>query len=292
MTAVLDIASLSACPLPRLPVDGDKEDRGALFVIGGGAVMAGAVLLAGVAALRVGAGKLQLASEAETVAALAVSVPEARIVRMSAGKGPGKALRGATQQASALVIGPGMDARPRERRLALRLLRETPLVSAVIDAGALPLAQEAPVFSTLADGRLVLTPHAGEMAGMLGRDKAAIKVDPLGAAREAAALFKSVVVMKGANTFVVSPDGLAWKFAGGVAGLGTSGSGDVLAGVIGGLLARGAAPIDAARWGVVLHAEAGAVLSRDAPLGFLARDLLDHLPTVLARLCEAAEAGA
>ena len=106
MTAVLDAATLSTCPLPRLPVDGDKEDRGALFVIGGGAVMAGAALLAGVAALRVGAGKLQLASEAETVAALAVSVPEARIVRMSTGKGPGKAVRKAAQQASAMVIGP------------------------------------------------------------------------------------------------------------------------------------------------------------------------------------------
>ncbi|HEX8470363.1 MAG TPA: NAD(P)H-hydrate dehydratase [Brevundimonas sp.] len=290
MIAVLDVAALSACPLPRLPVDGDKEDRGSLFVMGGETVMAGAALLAGVAALRVGAGKLQLAATSDAVAAMSVAVPEARIVRKGAAGGLGKKVRAAARKASALVIGPGMDARPRQRRMALNLLREAPFSPALIDAGALPEAKEASVFAALSNGRVILTPHAGEMAGMLGRDKAAVKADPLATAREASAMFRSVVVMKGVETFVVSPDGLAWQFKGGVAGLGTSGSGDVLAGVIGGLLARGASPVTAALWGVVLHAEAGAALSEHAPLGFLARDLLEPLPGLLGRLGEASAA--
>ena len=136
-----------------------------------------------------------------------------------------------------------------------------------------------------------MTPHAGEMAAILNRAKDDIRADPLGAAREAAAMFRSVVVMKGATTFVVSPDGAAWCHDGGVAGLGTSGSGDVLAGAIGGILARGAPPMVAALWGVVLHAQAGADLAAAGePLGFLARDLPGRLPFVLARLCAASGA--
>ncbi|RZJ45611.1 MAG: NAD(P)H-hydrate dehydratase, partial [Brevundimonas sp.] len=153
-------------------------------------------------------------------------------------------------------------------------------------AGALPWRHEGRRFASAAAGRTVLTPHAGEMAALLGRNKEAVRADPLDAARQAAALFQSVVVMKGATTFVVTPDGAAWRHDGGVAGLGTSGSGDVLAGAVGGLLARGAAPLAAALWGVALHAQAGADLAAaGAPLGFLARELPDRLPVVLARLC-------
>lgn len=150
---------------------------------------------------------------------------------------------------------------------------------------ALPPQEEAKLFAQHADGRAILTPHAGEMASMLGRNKDAIKADPLAAAREAALMFQSVVVMKGVITFVVSPDGTAWRHDGGVKGLGTSGSGDVLAGAIGGILARGASPVSAAMWGVVLHAEAGSALARAGkPIGFLARELLDQLAFVLGRI--------
>ncbi|CAN5400025.1 NAD(P)H-hydrate dehydratase [soil metagenome] len=288
MIVPIDASVLSAHPLPRLPIDGDKEDRGAVLVVGGKTVMAGAALLAGVAALRVGAGKLQICANPDAAAAMAMAVPEAGIV-LSSPSEASKAVRSAVRKASALVMGPGMEARPCQRRLARTLLEETGTAPAVIDAGALPDATRAEAFSILADGRTVLTPHAGEMATMLGRDKETIKADPLKAAREAAALFRSVVVMKGSTTFIVSPDGLAWRHDGGVAGLGTSGSGDVLAGVIGGLLARGAPPVVAALWGVTLHAQAGATLASGAPLGFLARELLDQLPFVLARASEATE---
>jgi ADP-dependent NAD(P)H-hydrate dehydratase len=285
----LDAAALARHPLPPLPANGDKEDRGAVFVVGGDAVMAGAAILAGVAALSVGAGKLQIRADRASAAAIAVAVPEARIViapAMSASPLVRQAVK-----ASALVLGPGMDSRTTQRRLASRLLDSAPAVPAVIDAGAMPVQKEAAAFAARAGGRTVMTPHAGEMAAILGRDKDDIRADPLGAAREAAAMFRSVVVMKGATTFVVSPDGAAWRHDGGVAGLGTSGSGDVLAGAIGGILARGAPPVVAALWGVVLHAEAGSDLAAaGAPLGFLARELPGRLPFVLDRLCAASDA--
>ena len=289
MTTRLDDAALSHHPLPRLPADGDKEDRGAVLVVGGEAVMIGAAILAGVAALRVGAGKLQIRADRASAAAMAVAVPEARIV-VAAAMSSSPLVHQAVK-ASALVLGPGMDTDKSQRRLALRLLEGAPAVPAVIDAGAMPVQDEAAAFAALAGGRTVMTPHAGEMAAILNRDKDVIQADPLGAAREAAAMFRSVVVMKGATTFVVSPDGTAWRHDGGVAGLGTSGSGDVLAGAIGGILARGAPPAVAALWGVVLHAEAGADLAAaGAPLGFLARELPGRLPFVLARLCAISDA--
>jgi ADP-dependent NAD(P)H-hydrate dehydratase len=288
MTTRLDAETLADHPLPRLPVDGDKEDRGAVLVVGGGTVMAGAAILAGVAALRVGAGKLQIRADRASAAGMAIAVPEARIIVANAANA--SPLLPEAARASALVLGPGMDTGKASRRLALRLLEGAPEACAVIDAGALPSQDAAPIFADRAAGRTILTPHAGEMASILQCDKAAIRADPLGAARAAAAMFRSVVIMKGATTFVVSPDGTAWRHDGGVAGLGTSGSGDVLAGAIGGLLARGAAPVTAALWGVVLHAEAGTALAgAGAPLGFLARELPARLPFVLARLCAASE---
>lgn len=288
MTTVLDAKTLAAHRLPRLPADGDKEDRGAVLVVGGEGTMAGAAILAGVAALRVGAGKLQIRADRASAAAMAVAVPEARIV-IASPSSAGPMLEPAAA-ASSLVIGPGMDTGGSQRRLALRLLAHANEIGVVIDAGALPVRDEAERFAEVARGRTILTPHAGEMASMLGQDKEAIKADPLAAGRAAASMFKSVVVMKGATTFVVSPDGTAWRHDGGVAGLGTSGSGDVLAGAIGGILARGASPVVAALWAVVLHAEAGlALAAAGAPLGFLARELPDQLPFVLARICAAAE---
>ncbi|RZJ45365.1 MAG: NAD(P)H-hydrate dehydratase [Brevundimonas sp.] len=285
MSAILDVAALKAHPLPPLLEDGDKEDRGAVLVAGGGTDLAGASILAGVAALRVGAGKLQLRSDKDGLAALAVAVPEARIIVAGTGERGTERLSVAAGQASSLVIGPGADTRPRERRRARRLLQAAPSASAVIDAGALPDLSTAKAFAAVAGGRTVLTPHAGEMAAMLGQTKDVVSQDPLIAARQAATLFQSVVVMKGSTTFVVMPDGATWRHGGGVCGLGTSGSGDVLAGAIGGLLARGAAPIVAALWGVVMHAEAGADLTRrHGRLGFLARELPDVLPRVMARL--------
>jgi hydroxyethylthiazole kinase-like uncharacterized protein yjeF len=128
----------------------------------------------------------------------------------------------------------------------------------------------------------VLTPHAGEMAALLDLSKPDVEADPVAAARTAAARFAAVVVMKGEVTHIVTPDGRAWRHDGGVVGLGTGGSGDVLAGLIGGLLARGAEPAQAAIWGVHVHGAAGEALTRrQGAVGFLARELPAEIPPIL-----------
>lgn len=107
---------------------------------------------------------------------------------------------------------------------------------------------------------------------------------PLRCARAAAKIYRAVVALKGADTVVAAPDGKAWRYTGGDVGLATSGSGDVLAGIIAGLAARGADATTAALWGVYLHGEAGnALASRQGRIGFLARELSAELPALMER---------
>lgn len=117
---------------------------------------------------------------------------------------------------------------------------------------------------------------------MMDVDKARVKAEAAALAREAAARFQAVVVLQGAVTHVATPAGRCWRHEGGGVGLATSGSGDVLAGAIAGLLGRGAAPERAALWGVCLHAAAGAQLVETmGPLGFTASDVVETLPRLL-----------
>jgi hydroxyethylthiazole kinase-like uncharacterized protein yjeF len=280
----LDRALLDTMLLPVVG-DGGKDERGRVLVIGGGLELAGAVLLAGTAALRAGAGKLQMATAASVVPALTVAVPEARVFALPEAEegrpspAAAKALAEHLPGCGAILIGPGMM-RDNEGLAAavLDLIDDQPLV---LDAGAMPAVRDAPRRS--GRGGRILTPHAGEMARLLDVDKSSVEADPLAAARHAAERFGAVVVMKGARSHVVDPDGRAALYAGGGVGLGTSGSGDVLAGLIAGLLARGADAFQAAAWGVWLHGEAGKRLARRiGPLGFLAREIAAEAPGLMA----------
>lgn len=272
----LDARWMRAHPLAP-PGDQGKHARGQVLVVGGGAELVGAAMLAGVAALRAGAGKLQVAVASAAVAPLSIALPEARILAIPDDQS-GAALDHVLQHAQrcdALLVGPGMIDDP--MGLAAALLALETKAGVVVDAGALtavPSARRRP-------GR-VLTPNAGEMARLLDRDKRVVDADPLAAGRQACERFEATVVMKGAETFVVSPDGQVGRYAGGGPGLGVSGSGDVLGGLIAGLLARGASPFEAAAWGVFLHGEAGARLAaRIGKLGFLAREIADEAPQIL-----------
>jgi len=286
----ISLERLGETPLPGLGGAVDKDRRGRVLVVGGGQLAPGAVALAGVAALRAGAGKLQLAATNLDAPVLAYAVPEAGLVRVASRERGGfkrsalPRLAEAAHRTDALVIGPGMSNPRRDGRLATELVRHLPdTAGAVVDAAALTGLDLSGLGLRAARGRLILTPHAGEMAAITGRDREAIEADPLGAARTLAARAEAVVVMKGGDTFVVTPDGRAWRHEDGVLGLATSGSGDVLAGLIGGFLARGASPVVAALWGVCVHGGAGALLARTVgPVGFLARELLDAAPRVLA----------
>lgn len=294
--ALLDADLLASAPLPRLSPRSDKEERGAVLVVAGGAGVPGAPVLTGRAALRAGAGKLQVVATRRLLGPLGAVLPEAAMLCVPETRSleiamPSRPrLAALSAQAGSVVIGPGMAPRKTPRRFARGLMEAWPFLPVVVDAAAMPLPSEAELFSRLANGRAVLTPHAGEMARLLDLSRDAVLADPLAMAREAASRLQSVVVMKGAVTFVATPSGLAWRHPGGVAGLATSGSGDVLAGLIAGFMARGASPLQAAQWGVYIHAAAGERLASNlGPLGFIASELSDQVPGLLDEVSAAPE---
>ena len=286
-------ALLRRIPLPRPDEQGDKDSRGRVLAVGGSAQTPGAILLAGVAALRAGAGKLQLATVRSAAAALGVAVPESLVVALAetrggeiSGESAARALAERASKVDALLLGPGMSsdrgARALIRVLARRLGDEATLV---LDAAAITALRGDDEMLLALHGRAVLTPHAGEMATLLGIGKDEVEADPTSCALKAAARFGAVVALKGPESWIAEPDGTLSHYAGGSVGLATSGSGDTLAGIVAGLAARGAPPGHAAVWGAWLHGEAGEVLARRVgPIGYLARELLDEVPRVMTRL--------
>lgn len=288
MPIPLTLESLRQLPLPVLQ-DGSKETRGTVLVLGGSAELPGAALLAGVAALRAGAGRLRIATGRSVAPGLALALPEARVVGLpeteAGALDPASARATLAELAAscdALVAGPGLGAGDAPLALTLPLLTRAAAPGFVLDAGA--IVALAPHANEVRRGgaRMVLTPHAGEMAQLLGIDRATVEADPRAAAHRASQAWAATVVMKGAQTWVVDEEGGEWFYPGGGIGLATSGSGDVLSGIIGGLLARGADPRTAACWGVTLHGEAGRRLARTiGPVGFLAREIPDEVPAIL-----------
>jgi ADP-dependent NAD(P)H-hydrate dehydratase len=138
---------------------------------------------------------------------------------------------------------------------------------------------------------VIVTPHAGEMAHLTGHDKQDLQEEPVEVALRQAAAWNAVVALKGATTAIATPGGRAWTHRSHAPGLGTSGSGDVLAGVIAGLAARGAAPEQAVAWGVALHARAGEALAqRHGRVGLLARELAGEVPRLMQALLPPAAA--
>ncbi|HYX41215.1 MAG TPA: NAD(P)H-hydrate dehydratase, partial [Pyrinomonadaceae bacterium] len=187
-------------------------------------------------------------------------------------------------EARAVLIGPGMIDEATIARFLKRLLAHVAGPALVLDANALALLARAPESLTKLRGRVVLTPHAEEMAELLNTDEAAIARDRTRALLAAVARFNAVVVLKGRETLIAAPGSRVYLNRAGNVGLATSGSGDTLAGLITGLCARGATPLQAAIWGVYLHARAGELLARKrGPLGYLARELPDEIPALLAQ---------
>jgi ADP-dependent NAD(P)H-hydrate dehydratase len=278
---------LKRWPLPQPGGSADKEDRGVALVIGGASEVPGALVLSGVAALRVGAGKLQLAGPRSAATQLAVAVPEARVFALpESGDGyldrnSARKVRDCAHHADAILIGPGLLSEDATRDFvddALTRIVEKPLV---IDALALAALEGGR--HRFADSALVvITPNQSEMAMLTGEKPEKIAAESLGVAASVARDLNVVVALKGAQTFIATPDGELFRYAEGDVGLATSGSGDVLAGALVGLLARAATPDQAAVWATYLHGGAGNRLARRmGPLGFLARELCDELPALM-----------
>lgn len=290
LITTITLDSLRRTPLPEPGEGDDKNGRGRVLVVGGAREVPGAVILAGVAALRAGAGKLQLATVESVAAHVGVAVPEALVAWLRETKSGAIAAGAADEiaeranEVDAVLVGPGMMGERVVPRLLAELLPRLTSPAVVVDAAAVPGLADLPSPLRHLGGRAVITPHAGEMAGLLHMDVADVERDPVGVARRAAAALGAVVALKGPTTWVAAPDGRVMRYTEGKVGLATSGSGDTLAGVVAGLVARGAQPLLAAAWGVYLHGEAGNQLAeRVGPIGFLARELLDQVPRVMRR---------
>ena len=269
---------------PRPPVrDDDKDGKGRILVIAGSRQVPGAALLTATAAMRAGAGKLRIATVESAAVQLGIAMPEAMVVGVSEdeeGGFAGSAVKTLAKQigdTDAIVAGPGMTANDACRALARTLLESG-------SALALDVALLKSLRSADAKRRTtpVLLPDKDELAALLDCDEAEVERDALGCGLRAAELYRAVLLVKGPTSHVVTQDGEVWTYDGGAPGLGVSGSGDVLAGIVGGLLARGAEPLNALLWAVWLHGEAGTALAKKVgPIGFLARQIADEVPQLL-----------
>lgn len=275
-------------PLPA--PGGDKEARGRVLVIGGTAHTPGAVLLAGEAVLRAGAGKLQIATAEPVASAVAVAVPEALVVPVatshdgSLSPRSGGRLLELAGGADAVLVGSGFS----DVEATLQLL------GAFVPALRVPLVLDAVASAFLGEGhgevqhlggRCVLSANPGEVGKTLGVDEGAVVDDPGAAARKLAASAGLVVLCGGRTKTVAAPDGRVWSSESGGPGLGVSGSGDVQAGLVAGLLGRGADPDQAAVWAAHLHGTAGDELAREVgTVGFLAREVAGRVPRLIADL--------
>ena len=275
----------------RLPEpSGGKNARGSILVIGGSAETLGAVLLAAEAAMRAGAGKLQVATAASVAPLAAAALPEA-LVRALPENDSGAIraeaadmVRDLAEAADAVLIGPGMADKEETQAFGARML---PHLKGPLALDALGLACVTADEACLhhLNARVVLTPNPMELAYALHLEEDEIADDPAGAAVDLAGRAQAVVGLGGVTSWVAAPDGALWRDDSGAAGLGVSGSGDVRAGITGGLLARGADPAQAAVWAAFLHGRCGERLSSSVGrLGFLARELPAEIPRALAEI--------
>lgn len=254
--------------LPKRARDASKSNFGHVLVIGGDYGMPGAVRMAAEAAARVGAGLTSVATHPEHVAVVAAQRPElmCHAIQNKA------ALLPLLKKATVIVLGPGLGQSEWSQQL-FDLTLSAPQVK-VLDADALNLLAK----NLIKQNNWVLTPHPGEAARLLQSDVAHIQADRVAAVNALQKKYDGVIVLKGAGTLIKAVEGLPAVCSLGNPGMATGGMGDILSGVIGGLLAQGLSPLQAARVGVYVHAKAADLAaSACGERGLLATDLLPYL---------------
>jgi ADP-dependent NAD(P)H-hydrate dehydratase len=259
-----------------LPAPGDsKKSRGRVMVVGGSTRSPGGVMLAGEAALRVGAGRLGLVVPLPIQPGVALALPEAAVFALPdrAADPLERSLAEELGSADAVLIGPGFDDAA-ETRATILSIAAAGIACLVLDAFALGVLPDVP--RDRLPTHLILNPNEEEAAILLGRDLADDRPAEIA---EIARRYGAVVNCYGT---IAEPGGTVWTVTGGGPGLGTSGSGDVLAGAISGFAGRGLDTARAAVWGSWTHAHAGDRLEARMGLGFLARELARELPVALA----------
>ena len=276
--------------VPRRRPDSHKGTHGHVFVVAGARGFAGAAVLAARGALRGGAGLATVALPSSLAAVPAASLPEAMTLPLpetdagTLGPAAEALIRAAAAAAdgahTVVAIGPGLTTHPDVAGVVRRLVPSLPC-PLVADADALnALAEDA---SPLRDARgpVVITPHPGELARLVGSSIGEIQRDRVAAARSAASSFGAVTVLKGARTVVAAPDGRAGIIPTGNAAMAAGGMGDVLTGVVAALLAQHLSPWEAAACAAYLHGLAGD-LAAPGEAGLLAHEVADAIPRALA----------
>lgn len=278
--------------LPPRPERAHKGDFGRVLVVAGSAEYPGAAMLTGLGAMRGGAGLVTVAAAESVADRLAGAVPELTWMVLDE-EAPGliapSGWRRATSEAAAydaVVIGPGLGRLPATQRRARNLVAGLAGPTVVDADGLNALAQGTRWWQDM-KGPLVLTPHPGEFARLVGADAPAADDDAARAtaAAEAAERWSQVVVLKGAHTVIAAPGGEVIRSSVASPALATAGSGDVLAGLIGAFVASGAEPFVAAACGVAVHANAGLLAEdRIGRAGVMARDIAALLPEAIEKL--------
>jgi NAD(P)H-hydrate epimerase len=261
-----------AAALPRRPRESHKGSNGRVLIMGGGAGMPGAVRMAGMAALRVGAGLVTVAAAEENLTAVTSAHPELIYLPVSSVT----SLDDALGAAGVVAIGPGLGQGDWGRRLWSQVLRTRP-GCVVVDADALNLLAQDPL--KLPAG-WIITPHPGEAARLLGVETRVVQADRLAAVRELHLRYGAISVLKGAGTLVAggAPGAIELHVCErGNPGMATAGMGDLLTGVIAGLRAQLGDSAQAARVGVLVHALAGDSAARGGQRGLIASDVLAEL---------------
>ena len=266
--------------IPPRRADADKGKFGKVLAVVGSADMPGAGYLAAKAAYRAGCGLVELFGDRTTTRTIGAMLPEA-VLRPDAFSDPKKLLSRAAS-VHVVLAGCGLGITPTRKRAIGALVRQA-AVPLVLDADALNLfGQDFPK----ADVPVVVTPHVGEFHRMTGLSVAEIKRDPIGHAREFARKTGYTVLLKDARS-VITDGATAFINPTGNCGMATAGSGDVLAGIVAGLIAQGAKPFDAARLGAYLHGAAGDLAKQQrGEYGLMASDISQNAEILLDRLNE------
>lgn len=272
--------------IPRRGRESTKFAAGSLLVCGGSTGLTGAPCLASEAAARAGAGyvtacvpgSLNAIFELRLLEVMTVPLPDTDGSLDTAGL---DTVLERAERSGALVLGPGVGRQPGAVELVKALARQASL-PLLLDADGLN-AHAGELESLQArDAPTVLTPHAGELARLLGSDSRSIEAHRLTSVRRAAVDARAIVVLKGDDTLVADPDGRVGVSPGGASALATAGTGDVLSGVIGAYLAKGMDPFHAACAGVHVHARAGRLAAETiGSEGVIARDVIELLPRAL-----------
>jgi NAD(P)H-hydrate epimerase len=275
--------------LPARPPDTHKRASGVVMVLGGSVGMTGAPLLTAAAASRAGAGLVTVATvasrlpvvQAGLVEAVFLPLPETGAGTVS-GLATERLLEGLDRH-DALALGPGLTTEAETAGVVRDLVRSSP-APMVLDADGLNAFAGRAGDLTERRSELVLTPHAGELARLVGVSPGEAARDRIGLSRKLAAETGAVVVFKGDPTGAASPSGEARINPTGGPALATAGTGDVLTGTIAALLARGLRPLDAAMAGVFVHGRAGDLAADELGEGLVAGDVLDRLPAAAREL--------